>query len=262
MVFLRTSISACLGAAGLLLALAGCNSPPVETLVLEVLSVRPHDPAAYTQGLLLHDQMLYESTGRYGASSLRRVEPRTGQVVQQVPLPHGTFGEGLARRDDRLVQLTWREGTAFAWSIDDLRSVGGFSYQGEGWGLCFDGDHFIMSNGGSTLTVRDPDTFERIDQIPVTLDGAAVERLNELECVGDAVYANVYLTDRIVRIEKRSGKVTAVIDASGLLAPTERMRADVLNGIAYDPEAGTFLITGKLWPRLFEVKFVPPRSKR
>lgn len=262
MVFLRPSIRACLGAAGLLLALAGCNSRPVETLVLEVLSVRSHDPAAYTQGLLLHDQVLYESTGRYGASSLRRVDPRTGEVVQRVLLPNGAFGEGLARRDDRLVQLTWREGTAYVWSVGDFQSLGGFSYQGEGWGLCFDGEHFIMSNGGSTLAVRDPDTFERVDQIPVTLYGAPVEKLNELECVGDAVYANVYLTDRIVRIEKRTGKVTAVIDASGLLSPAERISAGVLNGIAYDREAGTFLITGKLWPRLFEVRFVPPRSKR
>ena len=256
MPYLKYSIRGILGAIVSLLTILSCT-PPVETLTVEVLSVRPHDPSAYTQGLLLHDRMLYESTGRYGESTLRRVDPYTGEVVRQISLPEAYFGEGLARRSDRLVQLTYREGIAFVYGIEDFGPLGQFSYQGQGWGLCYDGEHFLMSNGSATLTVRDPATFEVIDQIHVTRNGSPVLRLNELECVGNEVYANVYLTDRIVKIEKETGKVITEIDASGLLTPMERLRADVLNGIAHDPETGSFLITGKLWPKLFEVRFVP-----
>ena len=237
------------------LLLFSCNPP--ATLTVEVLSVRPHDPAAYTQGLLLHEQMLYESTGRYGESSLRRVDPQTGQVLQRIDLPPDLFGEGLARHDNRLVQLTYRKQVAVVYEIEAFGTLEQFSYQGQGWGLCYDGEHFIMSNGSATLTVRDPDTFRVVDQIFVTRDGSPVMNLNELECLGDEVYANIYRSDRIVRIAKDTGKVLANIDASGLLSFTERLSADVLNGIAYDPENETFLITGKLWPKLFEVRFVP-----
>ena len=258
MLYLKRCIQALLYAMSPLLAVLACNSSPVQTHTVEVLSVRPHDPSAYTQGLLLYKQMLYESTGRYGESSLRKVDPQTGGVVHQISLPHRYFAEGLARINNRLVQLTYREEIAFVYAIGDFEPVGQLAFQGQGWGLCYDGEHFIMSNGSATLTVRDPATFEVIDQILVTKDEAPVHRLNELECVGDSVYANVYLTNRIVRVEKDTGKVTAVIDASGLLTLTERLGADVLNGIAYDPESGSFLITGKLWPKLFEVRFVPP----
>jgi glutaminyl-peptide cyclotransferase len=201
--------------------------------------------------------MLYESTGRYGESSLRKVDPRTGTVVHRVLLPHAYFGEGLALRENRLVQLTWRAETALVYALADFEPVGRLSYQGQGWGLCYDGTHFFMSNGTATLTLRDPETFEVVERITVTSKGEPVQSLNELECVGDSVYANVYRTNRIVRIEKATGKVTAVIDASGLLTPIEGLSADVLNGIAHDPESGSFLITGKLWPKLFEVRFVP-----
>ena len=253
---LKPRIRSIVGTIGPLLTILSC-SHPVETLSVEVLSVRPHDPAAYTQGLLLHERMLYESTGRYGRSSLRSVDPQTGEIAQQINLPDAFFGEGLAHRNGRLVQLTYREGVAFVYGIENFASLGRLSYQGEGWGLCYDGEHFIMSNGSATLSVRDPDTFEIIDRIRVTKNGNPVLRLNELECIGNDVYANVYLTDRIVKIGKETGKVVTEIDASGLLKPMERLRADVLNGIAHDPENGCFLITGKLWPKLFEVRFVP-----
>ena len=238
-----------------MLLLFSCN--PVETLTVEVLSIRPHDPAAFTQGLLLHEQMLYESTGRYRESSLRRVDPHTGQVLQRVDLPPDIFGEGLARHGNRLVQLTYRKQIALVYEIEAFGTLEQFSYQGQGWGLCHDGEYFIMSNGSSTLTIRDSDTFEVVDQIYVSRNGSPVMNLNELECVGKEIYANIYLSDRIVRIARDTGKVLADIDASGLLSFTEGLRADVLNGIAYDPENETFLITGKLWPKLFEVKFVP-----
>ncbi len=252
----RPSLQAPLRFAGFLFLVlaAGCN--PSASLTVEVLSVRPHDPHAFTQGLLLHEGKLYESTGRYGASSLRRVDPRTGEVLQQIDLPPDLFGEGLARRGDRLVQLTYREQVALVVAVESFEPIGRFSYQGQGWGLCCDGEHFLMSNGSSALAVRDPVTFEILGRIDVTRDGIPVPNLNELECVGDAVYANVYRSDRIVRIAKETGKVTAEVDASGLLSPSERLRADVLNGIAHDPENETFLITGKLWPKLFEVRFV------
>lgn len=237
------------------LLLFSCNPP--ATLTVEVLSIRPHDPAAYTQGLLLHEEMLYESTGRYGESSLRRVNPHTGQVLQQIDLPPDIFGEGLARHDNRLVQLTYRKQIALVYEIEAFGTLEQFSYQGQGWGLCHDGEYFIMSNGSAMLTVRDPATFEVVNQIYVTRNGSPVLNLNELECLGNEVYANIYGSDRIVRIAKDTGKVMADIDASGLLSFTEGLSADVLNGIAYDPENETFLITGKLWPKMFEVRFVP-----
>jgi len=258
MLHLKGCIQALLCATSPLLAVLACSSPPVQTHTVEVLSVRPHDPSAYTQGLLLYNQLLYESTGKYGKSSLRKVDPQTGDIVHQIALPHRYFAEGLARHNNRLVQLTYREQIAFVYAIGDFEPVGQLAYQGQGWGLCYDGEHFIMSNGSATLTVRDPTTFEVIDQILVTQDETPVHRLNELECVADSVYANVYLSNRIVRVDKDTGKVTAAIDASGLLTRAERLAADVLNGIAYDRESGSFLITGKLWPKLFEVRFVPP----
>jgi glutaminyl-peptide cyclotransferase len=177
--------------------------------------------------------------------------------VQQIRLPPAYFAEGIALSDNRLVQLTWRSETAFVYALADFASVGQFSYQGQGWGLCHDGTHFLMSDGTDTLTLRDGDTFAVVDRISVRSDGEPVRGLNELECVGDSVYANVYQTDRIVRIQKATGKVTTVVDASGLLSPIERLGADVLNGIAHNPDSGSFLLTGKLWPKLFEVRFVP-----
>jgi glutaminyl-peptide cyclotransferase len=185
------------------------------------------------------------------------VNPHSGQVLQQVDLPPHIFGEGLARHDNRLVQLTYRKQVALVYEAESFGALGSFSYQGEGWGLCHDGEHFIMSNGSATLTIREPSTFGVVGQIHVTRDGSPVTNLNELECVGNEVYANIYRSQRIVRIAKDTGKVVADIDASGLLSLAERLTAGVLNGIAHDPENETFLITGKLWPKLFEVRFVP-----
>jgi glutamine cyclotransferase len=228
-----------------------------EQLKVKVLSKHPHDPSAFTQGLLLKDGELYESTGLEGRSSLRRVDPATGEVRQQIEVPAEFFAEGLARVEDRLLQLTWQDGVAFEYDQESFEKQGEFKYDTEGWGLCYDGQRLVMSDGTSTLFFRDPDTFERIGEVPVTLAGAPQAMLNELECVGNQVYANVWQTDTIVRIDPSTGAVGAVIDASGLLTPEERSRADVLNGIAWDPARGTYIITGKLWPWLYEVQFEP-----
>jgi glutaminyl-peptide cyclotransferase len=228
-----------------------------ERLKVKVLSTRPHDAGAYTQGLLFHGGSLFESTGLYGRSSLREVNPETGEVKRKVDLPRQYFGEGLAVAGDRLIQLTWQEQKAFLYRLADLQPAGELRYDGEGWGLCWDGSRLVMSDGSDRLTFRDAQTFAVLGEVRVTLGGRPVDQLNELECVEGAVYANVWQTDDIVRIDPASGKVTAVIDASGLLAPGERWRAEVLNGIAWDPARKTFLLTGKLWPKMFEVTFVP-----
>jgi glutaminyl-peptide cyclotransferase len=228
-----------------------------ERLAVKVVSVRPHDAGAYTQGLLLHGGSLFESTGLYGSSSLREVNPETGEVKRKVSLSREYFAEGLALVGDRLIQLTWQEQKAFVYELADFRPAGEFRYDGEGWGLCWDGRRLVMTDGSDRLIFRDPTTFAVLSVIRVTLAGRRISQLNELECVEGMVYANVWQTDDILRIDPTDGKVTAVIDASGLLNSGERQVAEVLNGIAWDQAKKTFLITGKLWPKTFEVTFVP-----
>lgn len=237
-------------------AAAGSLDAP-ERLTVKVLSTRPHDPGAYTQGFFLHDGSLFESTGLYGQSSVREVNPRTGEVKRKAAVPQQYFAEGLALVGDRLIQLTWQEQKAFVYKLADFTKVEELRYDGEGWGLCWDGTRLVMTDGSDRLTFRDPKTFAVIGNVHVTLAGRLIDRLNELECVNGTVYANVWQTDDILRIDPGTGKVTAVIDASSLLTPAEREHADVLNGIAWDPAKKTFLITGKLWPKMFEVVFVP-----
>jgi len=243
---------------------------PVQLLVPEVISVRPHDTSAYTQGLLLYDGSLYESTGLTGESTLREVDPDTGEVLRRIDISEDYFAEGLARVEDRLIQLTWHAGEAFVYDLATFEQLDTFTYEGEGWGLCYDERFLYMSDGTPFLQLRDPETFERIVSLAVTLRGQAVSnyvdpaqvtlgRLNELECVGDYVYANVWKTDVILQIDKRNGVVVALIDASGLLTAEERAELgnqQVLNGIVYLPESDTFLVTGKQWDRMFEVVFV------
>lgn len=231
--------------------------PDVVQMIPEVVETRPHDPTAFTQGFILYDGSLYESTGLYGSSSLREVDPETGAVIRQIPIAEQYFAEGLERVDDRLIQITWQEQIAFVYDINTFEQIATFNYEGEGWGLCYDGTDLYMSNGSDQLTVRDPETFAVRETVPVTLEGQPVVRLNELECVGSTVFANIWQTDTIVQLDKESGRVVAVISAAGLLTAEERSMSDVLNGIVYLPESDTFLITGKLWPKMFEVRFVP-----
>jgi glutamine cyclotransferase len=236
--------------------------PAAERLVVKVLSVRPHDAGSYTQGLVWDRGKLYESAGIYGQSSLREVDPATGEVRRRIEVPPGFFAEGLAEVGDRLVQLTWKEGVAFVYDARSFERVGEYRYQGEGWGLCNDGRRLVMSDGSDRLSFRDPKTFALLGSVAVRLDGRPEQRLNELECVDGVVWANVWMTDEILRIDPADGRVTGVVDAAGLLDAADLAHTDVaggavLNGIAWDPVKKTFLITGKQWPKMFEVVFVP-----
>jgi len=230
-------------------------SPPAFRL--KVVRVYPHDPRAFTQGLLYLDGRLYESTGLFGRSSLRRVDLASGRVEAEVKLPVELFGEGLARVGQRLFQLTWKNGKALVWDVATLKKEAELGYEGEGWGLCFDGRRLVMSDGSATLALRNPSSFAKEGEIEVRLSGRPLRALNELECTESIIYANVWQQDHIARIDPTTGVVTAWIDASGLLAPHEAAGADVMNGIALLPNTGHLLVTGKLWPHLYEVDVVP-----
>lgn len=223
---------------------------------MEITRTLAHDTLAYTQGLLLRDGAFYESTGQRGRSQLRRVDLESGAVTRARDLAAEHFGEGLAAVDDKLVQLTWHAGLALVYDMATLNVVDTLRYDGEGWGLCYDGEALYMSDGSSVLARRDPATFEVLERVQVTRDGFSVPELNELECVGDHVWANVYMSNTIVRIDKRTGEVTGQLDAQALFLQTARP-ADagaVLNGIAHDPATGLFYLTGKLWANIFEVR--------
>jgi glutaminyl-peptide cyclotransferase len=238
-------------------------TPPshtVEELRARVVRTLPHDRGAFTQGLLMFDGKLYESTGLLRESTVRRVDPDSGTVEAKVPLDPSLFGEGLARVGGRLIQLTWKNGRALYWNLTSMTKEREVPYDGEGWGLCFDGHRLIMSDGSDQLFFRDPDTFNKIGQISVRRSGIAVRELNELECVDGVVYANIWQDTHIARIDPTSGEVTGWIDASGLLSPEDRIGTDVLNGIAAMPNSRNLLITGKLWPHAFEVELVPATS--
>lgn len=240
-----------------LLLAASAAAPADLILDWEVVSRRAHDPEAYTQGLLLDEHgALFESTGRYGHSTLREVDGRTGVVLRSTELADEYFGEGLALVDGRFIQLTYRSGIAQVRDAATFELLDQYAYDGEGWGLCYDGERLLMSDGSDTLTFRDPATFDIVGSVEVTLSGAPLDALNELECVDGSVWANVYRTDRIVRIDPASGIVDGVLDLTGIIdpAPTDSTRGAVLNGIAYDPRADTFLVTGKYWPELIEIR--------
>lgn len=227
-----------------------------------VINVYPHDEEAFTQGLQYADGYLYEGTGlRNGRSSLRRVVLETGEVVQQINLADPYFGEGIVVLDDRIIQLTWQSRVAFVYNREDFTRTGEFQYATEGWGLTFDGEALIMSDGSNRLYFRDPDTFEVLRTVDVFDRGQRVNRLNELEYISGEVYANVWQTDYIAIIDPESGTVNGWIDLTGLLDTTAAKAPDVLNGIAYDAEDGRLFVTGKNWPRLYEIELLPRENR-
>ena len=226
-------------------------------LTVEVVETVAHDAEAFTQGLeVLPDGRLVESTGLRGVSDRRLVDPATGDVLASIPVDPSWFAEGITLAEDRLVQLTWTEGIAVAADPDTLEPLEQFRYDGEGWGLCWMDDRFVMSDGSSTLTFRDVD-FEVIDTVDVTINGQPLDRLNELECVGDRVWANVWQSRVIVGIDLTAGEVVARIDATSLQPDGLDDADDVLNGIAHDDTDDTYWLTGKRWPVMHRVRIVP-----
>ena len=230
---------------------------PVPVYTYQITNIYPHDRAAFTQGLIFRDGFLWESTGQYGSSSLRQVELKTGRVVKSVPVSREFFAEGMTIFNGKVYQLTWQEKRAFVYDAQDFRRVGEFKYAGEGWGLTHDGESLVMSDGTSTLRFLDPETFAVRRTVRVVDANRPVEQLNELEYVRGEIFANIWQEDRVARIDPQTGRVTGWIDLSGLLRPADaRGDEDVLNGIAYDEQADRLFVTGKLWPKLFEIRLI------
>jgi glutamine cyclotransferase len=235
--------------------------PAPRTDSYQIRHTYPHDSNAFTQGLIYVDGHLYESTGLNGKSSLRMVDLNTGAVLQKYDLPAEYFGEGLTEWGSTLIQLTWKAHTAFVYDRFSFSVLRTFEYPGEGWGLTHDSAQLILSDGTSSLRFLDPKSFRETRRIRVVdQTGRAVDNLNELEFVHGEIYANVWHADKIARISPQTGKVLAWIDLSGIIDPRDLHGGDaVLNGIAYDAAADRLFITGKLWPKLFEIKLVPAR---
>ncbi len=231
------------------------GAPP--TFTYKVVRSYPHDRRAFTQGLIFRDGVLYEGTGMNGESAIRKVKLETGEVLQMHSLPREYFGEGITEWKGSIYQLTWQTQIGFVYDLNTFQQTKTFNYRGEGWGLTHDDSRLIMSDGSSSLRFLDPATLQETGRLRVRDHTGPIDQLNELEYVRGEILANVWQTQRIARISPKDGRVTGWIDLSGLLSPMDRGGADVLNGIAYDPAGDRLFVTGKWWPRLFEIKIVP-----
>lgn len=246
-------------------ALAACAHAAPGTIPVygyRVVHAYPHDTDAYTEGLFYLDGHLYESTGRVGHSSVRKVDLASGKVLQQTATPWPAYGEGIIAWKDRLIQLTWRRHEGFIYDLATLKPLARFAYPGEGWALTSDGKHLYMSDGTSVIRMLDPDTLKQTGAIHVTADGAALKNINELEWVDGQIFANVWLSGRIARIDPANGKVVGWIDLSGLGPKSDSLpdpTNDVLNGIAWDAGHRRLFVTGKQWPKLYEIDLTGPR---
>ncbi|MEE8236761.1 MAG: glutaminyl-peptide cyclotransferase [Gammaproteobacteria bacterium] len=229
-----------------------------ELWTYEIVATIPPEPTAFTQGLVIHDGRLYESTGQYGESTLRRLELATGRVEKQIALSSAYFGEGITIFGERLYQLTWQNNLALVYDVETFDRVGAYRYDGEGWGLTHDGTHLIVSDGSAAIRFHNPETFEVVRRLVVLADGQPVGSLNELEYINGEIWANLWYQDRIARISPETGAVLGWIDLSGLYPRSRRASEDVLNGIAYDAETDRLYVTGKNWPWLYQIAVVQP----
>ena len=232
--------------------LNGSGSIPIYSY--SIIKEYPHDPEAFTQGLVYDNGLLYEGTGLYGNSSLRRVELETGRILDLVTLPPWLFGEGLAIWGNRLIQLTWQSGIGLVYYKSNMSRIGDFVYQTEGWGITSDDRRLIMSDGTDTVHFLDPDSFEEIGQLKVRANGTPLFGLNELEYVNGSIYANIWKTRKIAIISPQTGDVLSWIDLESITDEKNWKNIDVMNGIAYDTEGDRLFVTGKLWPELFQIK--------
>ncbi len=231
---------------------------PVQTSIYDyrVINTYPHDPQAFTQGLVYDRGFFYEGTGLYGESSLRKVELATGKVLEKLALEQRYFGEGITLWQDQIVQLTWKSQVGFIYNQETFAKEGEFTYPTEGWGLTHNGDRLIMSDGTDNLYFLDPETFKKIDSIQVRYQGKPVGRLNELEYIDGEIFANIWMTNFIARISPDTGEVISLIDLRGLNPSAGKNGQDVLNGIAYDQVGRKLFVTGKLWPKLYEIELI------
>ena len=236
---------------------AQAAEPPVVNYSYRIVNTYPHDRNAFTQGLFYLNGNLYESTGQVGQSTIRRVHFEDGRVLQSVPIPPGLFGEGIVNFGNEIVSITWQGGNGYRWDLGTLRQIGQWHYEGEGWGLTQNGTDIIMSDGTSAIRFLDPVTLAERRRITVTIQGAELTELNELEWVNGEIYANIWQTPRIARIDPNTGRVTGVIDLSGIANENTTSRDAVLNGIAFDAQHNRLFVTGKLWPHLYEIQLVP-----
>jgi glutaminyl-peptide cyclotransferase len=238
-------------------------APAAPQYGFRVVKTYPHDRNAFTQGLEYREGFLYEGTGLVGRSALRKVKLDTGQVLQSFDLPQPFFGEGITVLPQQILQLTWQSQTGFIYDKTSFRVLQSFSYPGEGWGMTNDGKQIYMSDGTAQIRVWDPMSLKETRRINVADAGKPVNELNELEFIRGEIWANVWQTDRIARISPADGRVLGWIDLTGILPKTERTNSDaVLNGIAYDAAGDRIFVTGKLWPKLFEIKIVPAATKK
>jgi glutamine cyclotransferase len=222
----------------------------------EVVKVYPHDPNAFTQGVVIEEGVLYEGTGLYGNSTLRRVDLETGNVLQSYALPDDFFGEGITIFGGRVIQLTWQNQKGFVYDKHSFELLQEFSYPTEGWGITNDGSQLIMSDGTANLYFLDPETFQKVGQVEVRDGNASVTNLNELEYINGEVYANIWPTNKIAIINPQTGQVKAWIDLTGIYTQENNDPNNVLNGIAYDAESDRLFVTGKMWSQLFEIKLI------
>ena len=235
------------------------NSDTITFYTYKVINTYPHENNAFTQGLVFENGFIYEGTGLYGSSTLRKVELETGNILQIHELPSQFFGEGITIFENKIVQLTWRSNVGFVYDKDSFELKQEFNYQTEGWGITYDGKRLIMSDGTATLHFLDPITFEKNGSLEVYKNNIPLTSLNELEYIKGEIYANVWKTNSIARIEPQTGKVIGWIELTGLLSPEDysKQPVDVLNGIAYDAKNDRLFVTGKLWPKLFEIELIP-----